>query len=257
MATATSDAPHTLTRRETFALAGAASAVAVASRSEAGLPEAAAESLSFLYPFESATRSTRDLSGLWRFKLDRDDVGEREGWQDGLTDWRSIPVPASWQELFDDARNYVGTAWYETEFQIDPGWRGRALRLRFGSVVYRAKVWLNGKLLGEHKGGHLPFVFDINAAARLGEANRLTVMVENKLERDRVPNNPDVSAWRWTLEEFPQTSYDFFPFAGIHRQVWLCALPHTHISDIAITTARSGKAASVEVALSVTGCCKK
>lgn len=242
-----------LSRRETFALAGAAGAVALARRGEAASGQAASEPLSLLYPFESATRSTRDLSGLWRFKLDREDAGERDGWQEGLTGWRSIPVPASWQELFDDARNYVGTAWYETEFHIDPAWRGRALRLRFGSVVYRAKVWLNGKLLGQHLGGHLPFVFDIGAAAKPGEANRLTVMVENKLERDRVPNNPDVSAWRWTLEEYPQTSYDFFPFAGIHRQVWLCALPRTHISDIAINTTRSGKAALVEIGLSVSG----
>jgi beta-glucuronidase len=241
-----------LTRRETFALGGAVGAASLAFNAEAQAT-APPEELSILYPFESPTRSTRDLSGLWRFRLDPDDVGEKQGWQNGLSGWRTIAVPASWQELFDDARNYVGTAWYETEFQIDPAWRGRALRLRFGSVVYRAKVWLNGQLLGEHMGGHLPFVFDVEQAARLGQANRLTVMVENKLKRDRVPNNPDVPSWQWTLEEFPQTSYDFFPFSGIHRQVWLCALPPTHISDIAITTARSGTTGIVNVALTANG----
>jgi len=241
-----------LTRRETFALGGAVGAASLAFNAEAQAT-APPEELSILYPFESPTRSTRDLSGLWRFRLDPDDVGEKQGWQNGLSGWRTIAVPASWQELFDDARNYVGTAWYETEFQIDPAWRGRALRLRFGSVVYRAKVWLNGQLLGEHMGGHLPFVFDVEQAARLGQANRLTVLVENKLKRDRVPNNPDVPSWQWTLEEFPQTSYDFFPFSGIHRQVWLCALPPTHISDIAITTARSGTTGIVNVALTANG----
>lgn len=241
-----------LTRRETFALGGAVGAASLAFNAEAQAT-APPKELSILYPFESPTRSTRDLSGLWRFRLDPDDVGEKQGWQNGLSGWRTIAVPASWQELFDDARNYVGTAWYETEFQIDPAWRGRALRLRFGSVVYRAKVWLNGQLLGEHMGGHLPFVFDVEQAARLGQANRLTVMVENKLKRDRVPNNPDVPSWQWTLEEFPQTSYDFFPFSGIHRQVWLCALPPTHISDIAITTARSGTTGIVNVALTANG----
>jgi len=241
-----------LTRRETFALGGAVGAASLAFNAEAQAT-VPPEELSILYPFESRTRSTRDLSGLWRFRLDPDDVGEKQGWQNGLSGWRTIAVPASWQELFDDARNYVGTAWYETEFQIDPAWRGRALRLRFGSVVYRAKVWLNGQLLGEHMGGHLPFVFDVEQAARLGQANRLTVMVENKLKRDRVPNNPDVPSWQWTLEEFPQTSYDFFPFSGIHRQVWLCALPPTHISDIAVVTTRSGTAGVVNVALTVSG----
>ena len=88
-----------------------------------------------LYPHESTTRSVRDLSGLWRFRLDPKDVGESERWCDGLTNTRSIPVPCSWNDLFDDAADYFGAAWYETEFRLDPAWPGRRTHLRFGSAV--------------------------------------------------------------------------------------------------------------------------
>ena len=109
---------------------------------------------SLLYPHESPTRATRDLSGLWRFQLDPADRGEPDRWfATGLPTPRQIPVPCSWNDLFDDARDYFGTAWYETDFHLDPGWRGRRVCLRFGSAVYHARVWLNGEYLGEHMGG--------------------------------------------------------------------------------------------------------
>jgi beta-glucuronidase len=242
-----------LSRREALALTGAASLAivgpAIAQPNAGGIT---AKPLSLLYPHESPTRSTRDLSGLWRFRLDPTGQGETQRWFDVLHDARMIPVPCSWNDLFDDARNYTDAAWYETSFHIDPSWRDKRVVLRFGSAVYRAKVWLNGTLLGEHLGGHLPFAFDCNAAALIGDANRLTVLVENSLRLDRVPAIPNPATSRFWAEEYPQTSYDFFPYSGLHRPVLLCALPHMHVSDVAVTTTRDGKAGLVDVAVSVT-----
>ena len=33
-----------------------------------------------LYPYESRSREVKDISGVWRFKLDRDGVGMKERW---------------------------------------------------------------------------------------------------------------------------------------------------------------------------------
>lgn len=239
-----------MTRREAFGLAGAAAAIAAAGpvRAQVSAPFPG-EGPSLLYPHESTTRSTRDLSGLWRFRLDPKNEGEGGRWFDGLTDARTIPVPCSWNELFDDARNYTDAAWYETGFHLDAAWRERRVVLRFGSAVYRAKVWLNGRLLGEHIGGHLPFAFELGEAARYDGANRLTVMVENTLRQDRVPAIPDPATSRFWVEEYPQTSYDFFPYSGIHRPVLLCALPPRHLHDVTVVTTRDRRAGLVDVAL--------
>lgn len=249
-----------LTRRQMFGAAGAAVALASAPAVAAGAatptipaPKPGDPHFTPLYPRESATRSVRDLSGLWHFRLDPKDVGEGQRWFDGLTGARRIPVPCSWNDLFEDAANYFGAAWYETEFQVDPAWRGRRVHLRFGSAVYCAKVWLNGAFVGEHLGGHLPFAFDVTGQARADGPNRLTVMVENRLQLDRVPAIPDPATTHLYQEDFPQTSYDFFPYSGLHRPVWLHSTPDDHIEDVRVVTARSGATGLVEVAVRASG----
>jgi beta-glucuronidase len=205
-----------------------------------------------LYPHESATRSCRDLSGIWRFRLDPQEEGERSGWSNGLADTRAIAVPGSWNDLFDDARDYFGTAWYEAGIHVDAGWQGRRIFLRFGSANYRARAWLNGQLLGEHVGGHLPFTFEVTAAALPGAANRLVVMVENKLAIERVPSAAGPAGGTGT-GGFPDVTFDFFPYAGLHRPVLLHATPWTYIDDLTITTTLAGSDGHVTVDLQVHG----
>ena len=235
------DSGDGLTRRTFFGLAGSAvlgSAVATAAPASSSVRPSNDPSL--LYPHPSATRATRDLSGVWKFWADPEQVGEREGWMRGLSEHRVIPVPCSWNEIFDDLRNYTGAAWYQCDFVVDSAWAGRRIHLRFGSVAYRAKVWLNGVLLGEHLGAHLPFVFDVSAHVKLDGENTLVLFVENELRLDRVPAIPDTSRLSMHTQHFPQTTYDFFPYAGIHRPVWMFTTPDVHVHDVTVTTAIAG-----------------
>ncbi|HEY5807956.1 MAG TPA: beta-glucuronidase [Povalibacter sp.] len=246
------DHPEALTRR---AFIGAASVLALSATAATG--NAAAPNLrasggstpSSLYPHESPTRSTRDLSGLWQFRADPQEVGEKQGWQNGLSEQRLIPVPCSWNELFDDLRNYNGAVWYQTTFRLERDWSGQRVYLRFGSVAYRGKVWLNGVLLGEHVGAHLPFTFDVTAQVIADAGNLLVVLVENELRLDRVPAVPDTSRVSLHTQHFPQTTYDFFPYSGIHRPVLLFSTPQIHVRDVTVKTKVSGSNGHVTVAL--------
>ena len=202
-----------------------------------------------LYPHASETRAIRDLSGVWKFRADPERVGERDGWFKGLEQTRLIPVPCSWNEIFDDLRNYTGGAWYQSDFEVDSGWSGRRIHLRFGSIAYRGKVWLNGTLLGEHVGSHLPFVFDVSAHLKAGAMNRLVVFVENDLRLDRVPAIPDQTRVAMHTQHYPQTTYDFFPYAGIHRPVLLFTTPDVHVHDLTVRTTIAGTNGKVSVDL--------
>ena len=44
--------------------------------------------------------------------------------------------------------------------------------LHFGAVDQIAEVFLNGKRLGRHEGGYLPFTFDVTEALAVGEYER-------------------------------------------------------------------------------------
>ncbi|HEX8555355.1 MAG TPA: beta-glucuronidase [Sphingomonas sp.] len=238
-----------LDRRELL-MAGSALALTTAVHAPAAAQPKMVEP-TLLYPHESATRDTRDLSGLWKFKLDPEDAGETAGWFRSLTGARTIPVPCSWNDLFDDARNYFGQAWYQLDFEVADAWAARQILLRFGAVSYRAKAWLNGKLLGEHEGAHLPFVFDATDLVAIKSENRLVVMVENKLRLDRVPAIPDPDTAKLHTHHFPQTTYDFFPYAGIHRPVWLMAVPRVHVEDVTVVTTLAGTTGVVDLDLAV------
>lgn len=61
--------------------------------------------------------------------------------------------------------------------------------LRVGSANYAAKVWVNGTVVAEHLGGHLPFVAEITGQLAWDRKNVITIAVENR----RLPECPTVS----------------------------------------------------------------
>ena len=162
-----------------------------------------------LYPQQNAHRNLFDLSGLWSFQLDPQEIGEKDGWFHALPAPRSIAVPASWNEQFEDTRDYLGVAWYLRRITVPPAWRGQRIMLRFGSATYAAKVWIDGKPVGDHLGGHLPFEFDISALVSWSAPTTIAVQVENKLSPTRVP--PSATNPELTANTFPDVTYDFFP----------------------------------------------
>ena len=178
-----------------------------------------------LRPQTNPLRQHVDLSEFWDFRIDPDESGQSSGWTGGFTDGRPIAVPASWNDQFETWRDYLGTAWYQTGFDLPWGWEDKRVRLRFGSVNYLAEVWLNGTLLGRHEGGHLPFEFDAAPHIRR-EGNILVVRVEGELASDRVPpGNIPYDPLDVPHQNYPDTSFDFFPFCGIQRPVTLYATP--------------------------------
>lgn len=194
-----------------------------------------------LFPQSNRNRQVIDLSGIWDFAVDPEDAGVDRGWQHALDHSRPVAVPASWNDQFAEWRDYLGPAWYQTHFYIPSDWRERRIHLRFGSVNYHARAWLNGGLLGAHEGGHLPFEFDITELAR-PEGNRLVVRVDGRLGYETVPPGDlalgDMLA---PIRPHPNTNFDFFPYSGVHRPVLLYSTPIDHLQDVTVTTEVRGE----------------
>jgi beta-glucuronidase len=200
-----------------------------------------------LYPQQNDVRNRLDLSGFWAFQMDPEEVGESQGWYDGLSEPRRIAVPGSWNEQFADAYNYLGMAWYVRDFYVPSGWDGQRVMVRVGSANYFARVWVNGIAVGEHEGGHLPFAFDVTEHVKWGKPNTIAIQVENELKPSRVPPGNMPGGVMALMRGFPATSFDFFPYAGLHRPVILYAVPPTHIDDVTVTTEIEGDQGHVHV----------
>ena len=205
--------------------------------------------MNVLFPQTNPFRQMQDLSGIWELRFDAQESGEAAGWAAGFTGGRPVAVPASWNDQFMDAREVFGPAWYQTTFARPWGWEDRRVWLRFGSVNYLARVWLNGVLLGAHEGGHLPFALEVTGQLH-PEANLLVVRVDGRLTADSVPaGNVPLALAEATVafNYYPAATFDFFPFCGIHRPVTLVATPLTALQDITVTTALRGSTGIVRV----------
>jgi len=198
-----------------------------------------------LRPQTNGCRVAHDLSGVWSFRLDPDDEGRERGWCRGVPEPVPAGVPGSWNEQVPGARDELGPAWYERRFELPPV-GDRQVGIRFGSAVYAAEVWLNGERLGEHEGGHLPFMLPCSAALADGE-NVLVVRVDGRLGRDRVPPGLVPAEHTHGVTFHPDVSFDFFPFAGIHRKVELVATPWLGISGLRLETVLDGAGAALFV----------
>jgi beta-galactosidase/beta-glucuronidase len=148
----------------------------------------------------------------WRFSIDKDTVGEQQGWANPTYDdsaWVVVTVPHTWNVMSDYA-NYDGLAWYRHAFTLPAESKAGRLRLRFEGVFYLARVWLNGQYLGAHEGGYTPFEFDVSGSAKPGATNIMAVEVDNRRAADRIPANLS-SSW----------SFDWWNYGGIIRDVSL------------------------------------
>lgn len=148
------------------------------------------------------------LAGEWRFRLDPNEEGIRQGWFDDIEAFAdSIEVPGCWQGqgFGSDAKDtvwdfrleartfratYTGTGWYGKRLQVPREWRGMRVWLNFGGVHPSADVWLNGVKLGENHAPLVPFGFEITDLIDPGRDNALIVRVH---EQDR----PMGFAYNW------------------------------------------------------------
>ncbi len=206
-----------------------------------------------LYPQQNDKRNLLDISGIWDFQIDPEEVGEAEAWFNGLTESRPMAVPSSWNEIYDDIRDYLGVTWYVKESYVPVAWQGQRVMLRIGSANYAAKVWINGVLVGEHEGGHLPFEFDVTDSVAWGSANTIAVLVENHLEGTRVPAGNVRSPIGGFMGNFPATTFDFFPYCGLHRAVQLYSVPQQAIEDVTVATDINGANGIVTVDVIASG----
>lgn len=202
-----------------------------------------------LYPQQNDFRNKLDISGIWDFKTDPDHVGEQENCFNGLDSAdgsRPIAVPGSWNEQYEDLYNYLDLAWYLKTTYVPSSWKGERVFIRVGSANYFGTVYVNGTKVGSHEGGHLPFAFEITDKIKWDAENVVAISVENELKPTRVPAGNMATALG-PFASFPRTTFDFFPFAGIHRPVVLYTLPQSYIEDVTVVTEIDGAGGIVKV----------
>jgi beta-galactosidase len=137
--------------------------------------------------------------------------------------WPAVALPHTWStyeatgELHPFIRSaneregtywWYGWGWYRKRFSVGRQYAGRLVALEFDGVQKYSRIYLNGALVGEHKGGYTSFSVDITRQIRFGETNVLAVEVSNRRD-DTFGGIP------------PETAGNFDVYGGIYRDVRL------------------------------------
>ena len=96
--------------------------------------------------------------------------------------------------------------------------------MHFGAVDQIARVWINGKFLGEHIGGYLHFSFEIGGYVIAGE-NQIVVEVTDTLDSDLA----------YGKQRYERGGMWYTPISGIWQPVWLESVPKDYIQSIRLT----------------------
>lgn len=180
------------------------------------------------------------LDGPWDFVFDDDDIGLCRRWgQHGLLGPESdaprravIRVPFVFQYRASGVDGGAGVhevLWYQRRIPdlrpAEDRARGCRLLLRFGAVDYEARVWVDGRFVGAHRGGHVPFDLDVTDAVdgSLSE-HRLTVRVYDSVHD--LAQSRGKQFWGARPEGIFYT-----PSSGIWQSVWLEVMPPARIAD--------------------------
>lgn len=166
------------------------------------------------YAIAGANAAKISLNGNWMFNPNGDlPKGESK-----------IEVPGEW-EMQGFKVNKGVAACYKKTFDLPTDWNGKRVHIRFDAVSSNAKVYVNGKFIGEHEGSFAAFEFDITSALVAG-TNHLKVMVESQTISDILACT---------------SQYAAHPVGGILRKVTLFALPTANIADFAYSVKFDGK----------------
>ena len=208
-----------------------------------------------LYPILTPSRFLCDLSGVWNFKLD-DGNGFQEGWyQEPLKEAMTMPVPSSYNDLKEgiEFRDHYGWVFYQRMISVPVFAKSQRLMLRCAAVTHEAKIYLNGALICEHKGGFLPFEVEITDKIADGD-NLLTIAVSNIIDYTTLPVGGKTNMLGGLMggmgspaSEKPQNNpnFDFFNYCGITRPVKLYTTPKNYIEDITLVPEVKGSDAEL------------
>ncbi len=183
-----------------------------------------------MHPRPQLTRDRwTDLSGVWQFAFDDANIGLSQRWHERTDVFdRAIRVPFPPESrasgIGDPSPHHV--VWYQRAFPEVRQDREERLWLHFGAVDYRAQVWVNGRLVTAHEGGHTPFSADITSALAHGGDEHVVVV--------RVEDWPDDLAQPRGKQDWQPVPHRiwYHRTTGIWQPVWLEPLPATFIAEL-------------------------
>jgi hypothetical protein len=163
-----------------------------------------------------------NLNGLWDYAITARDAEQPEKF-DG-----EILVPFPCESALSGVMKPVNKdkrLWYRRTFRVPRKWKGQRVLLHFGAVDWDTTVWVNGKELGNHKGGYDAFTFDITNALKTSGSQEIVLSVWDPTNDGSQPRGKQVKKPGGIM---------YTAVTGIWQTVWLEPVPESYVKAIKI-----------------------
>jgi hypothetical protein len=178
-----------------------------------------------------------NLNGTWDYAILPKDSPSPKAF-DG-----KILVPYAVESLLSGVQQPLSPQqrlWYRRTFSAPiPSESGARVLLHFGAVDDECMVRVNGKLIGEHQGGYLPFTFDITDILVPNE-NEILISVLDSTETGLQQRGKQVLQ--------PKGIW-YTAVSGIWQTIWLEEVPETSIESLKLTPDLGNDSLTVEVSI--------
>lgn len=167
----------------------------------------------------------KNLNGPWEFEFDFGcSAVERRLWEKKRFD-REILVPFCPESRLSGIgyTDFINGVAYRKNFELSQEELSGRVLLHFGAVDYEASVYVNGTLVGSHKGGYTSFCFDITKHVAPGP-NTLFVAVKDDVRSGLQPKGKQAHL-------YASSGCDYTRTTGIWQTVWLEFVPERRIQS--------------------------
>jgi beta-glucuronidase len=166
------------------------------------------------------------MDGTWLFRFDNRQSGPQR--QTGTAGWTRVAVPNAWNATDESDASFGGAVgWYRKDFRLPTNSREASWIVRFESVNYRSKVWLNGRPIGTNRGAYLPFELRLpRSLVRRGKVNRLVIRVDSR----RLPTDFPPSG----LSTTGVPTGGWWNYGGLLREVYLRKVNDIDLSTVVV-----------------------
>ena len=171
-----------------------------------------------------------NLNGKWEFEIDNAMVGFAKKYYEREHLDGEITVPFCPESVLSGIGNvdYMNAVWYKRDLDIPAEWKGKSILVHFGAVDYFARVWVNGKFVGEHRGGYTPFSVDITDALK-EDGNSIVLLAEDDTKGGHQPVGKQ-SQWYYSA------GCSYTRTTGIWQTVFMEAVDRYYVKNYKVVT---------------------
>ena len=169
----------------------------------------------------------QNLNGEWEYSTDRMDSGMARGLMTPNAVFEEkINVPFCRESALSGIgdKEFCDCVWYRKKISIPAEWAGKRILLHIGACDFYTTLWVDGKKVGDHRGGFSSFSFEITPYLTEAQAT-LTLRVFDDIRSGKQAGGKQ-------SKKHGSFGCFYTRTTGIWQTVWLEAVEESYLTEL-------------------------